>query len=232
MALFGGLYGISISKKWGGIRSLVGKSILLLSFGLLFQELGQLSYNYYLFILHVEEIPYPSIGDAFFLASTPLYACSCWLLVKATWTNSIIKNSFNKFIVITIPLMILLVSKILFLPNYQFDWSNPLLIFFDIGYPIGQAIYITIALLAYLLSRKYLGGNLKWPIIIIIIALILQYIADYMFSYQYNNGTWAPGELNDFTFFLGYFVMTYGLVQFSLVADKLNTSNGQVSTSN
>lgn len=232
MALWGGILGIIISKEWGGLKSYIGRSIFLISLGLLFQELGQLSYAYYYFFLQLEEIPYPSFGDIFFLSSTPLYAWGAILLVKATWTRDISKNTYNKIIVILIPTLILVISKLLFLPDYEFDWSNPILIFFDIGYPIGQAIYISIALLAYLFSQKYLGGNLKWPILIIIIALVLQYIADYFFTYLFHKEALYPGELSDYTFFLAYFVMTYGLIQFSLVADKLNTSNGQVSTSN
>lgn len=222
MALWGGVVGVTIANKWGLSKSIIGTGLLLFSIGLLFQELGQLSYAYYINILKYEEAPYPSLGDVFFLTSTPLYAYGTWLLVKTTGGKKAFHNkTINKIIVIILPLIIVVFSYLLFLNHYEFDWNNPLLIFFDIGYPFGQAIYISIALVAFLLSKKYLGGYLKFPILIIIIALILQYIADYQFTYEYSHNTWEPGELNEYVYFLAYFVMTLGLIQFNNVLEKL-----------
>src|SRR3989344_6674976 len=62
IALIGGIAGLFISKKWGGYRSLMGRSILFFALGLLLQEFGQLSYSVYYYVLHVE-VPYPSVGD-------------------------------------------------------------------------------------------------------------------------------------------------------------------------
>lgn len=221
MALWGGLVGMYISTKWGGLRSIIGKAIFMFGLGLFLQELGQLAYAYYINILNIEEPPYPSIGDAFFLASIPAYTYGIWLLGKATGVKSSLHHNYNKIIAVVIPVFILIISYILFLPEYEFDWSNRLLIFFDIGYPIGQAIYISLAILAYLLSRRYLGGYLKLPVLLIFLGLLFQYIADYMFSFQYNNETWAPGELNEYIFFLAYTIMTYGLFIFGSSLEKL-----------
>jgi len=35
------------SRKWGGLRSVMGKAILMFSLGLVAQEFGQLSYAFY-----------------------------------------------------------------------------------------------------------------------------------------------------------------------------------------
>src|SRR5579872_3006438 len=61
MALLGGILGLRVSKKWGGLGSLLGRAILLISVGLLAQEFGQLYYAYLTDIKHIE-IPYPSVG--------------------------------------------------------------------------------------------------------------------------------------------------------------------------
>ena len=62
VALFGGALGVFISKKWGGINSVFGRAVLMFSIGLLAQELGQLIYFYYIYVLRLE-LPYPSLGD-------------------------------------------------------------------------------------------------------------------------------------------------------------------------
>src|SRR5690606_32862898 len=70
MALWGGIWGIHSSFKWGGIRSIFGKSIMMFSFGLILQEFGQLTYSYYIYFAHID-VPYPSIGDLGYFGSIP-----------------------------------------------------------------------------------------------------------------------------------------------------------------
>src|SRR3989344_9381414 len=62
LALVGGAAGIGIAAKWGGFKSLMGKSVMFFSFGLLAQALGQFVYSIYFFWLD-QEVPYPSLGD-------------------------------------------------------------------------------------------------------------------------------------------------------------------------
>src|SRR3982750_1759302 len=59
MALIGSLMGFTAAQKWGGFRTVLGKSLMFFSFGLLAQEIGQLIYTYYVYGAKVE-IPYPS----------------------------------------------------------------------------------------------------------------------------------------------------------------------------
>ena len=47
MALWGGFWGFSISKHWGGMKSVMGKAIIMFSLGLFAQEVGQIIYAYY-----------------------------------------------------------------------------------------------------------------------------------------------------------------------------------------
>jgi len=49
MALYGGIIGLFISKKWGGHKSLIGKAILAFSVGLFLQCLGQSFSSYYVY---------------------------------------------------------------------------------------------------------------------------------------------------------------------------------------
>lgn len=110
----------------------------------------------------------------------------------------------------------------MFLRDYEFDFSDPLRVFLDFGYPFGEAIYISIAILTYTLSRKLLGGVMKSRILLIIFAFVVQYIAESNFLYQTLQETWVNGGYGDYIYFLAYFIMTLGLIQLKTVLDKLD----------
>jgi hypothetical protein len=120
----------------------------------------------------------------------------------------------GKLIALLLPAAVLVTSYFVFLSNYEFDFSQPLTVFLDFGYPLGQAIYLSIALLAYLFSRKWLGGILKNKILLVIAAFFLQYAADFNFLYQVVNETWVNGGYGDYLYLFSYFVMGLALVNF------------------
>lgn len=211
MAIWGGLWGLHISQKWGGFKSVIGKAAGFFSAGLLLQAFGQLVYTYMADVMQIE-IPYPSIGDLGFFGSIFFYIAGISYLAKATGIRFRLKQLQNQIQAVLIPLLILGYSYFLFLRNYQFDWSAPLTIFLDFGYPLGQAIYISLALLTFLLSSQTLGGIMKTNIMLFLFALLIQYLADFNFLFQTYNETWVYAGYGDYLYFLAYFFMTMGLV--------------------
>lgn len=220
VALLGGIWGIRVARKWGGVKSVMGKAILMFSFGLLAQEFGQVTYALYN-DLYKTPGPYPSLGDIGFFGSIPLYIYGILLLAKASGVKIGLKSFESKLQAIIIPLVMLVVAYFLFLQGYEFDWTNPIKVFLDFGYPMGQAIYISIALLTYLLSRNILGGIMKGKILFILFALCIQFLSDYTFLYQSSRGTWSVGGINDYMYLVAYFFMTLGLLQLNTVLGKL-----------
>lgn len=220
VALFGGIFGLFVSQKWGGIKSIAGKALIMFSLGLFAQEFGQIVYSYYYYILHTSNPPYPSLGDLGFFGSIPLYSYGVILLGRAAGAQFRFK-SMKRVIPSTIIIVgMLSVSYILFLQGYKFDWSNPIKVFLDFGYPLGEAIYISLAVSVYLLSSGVLGGIMKSKILLILFALCIQFAADYTFLYQSSNNTWVAGGTNDLTYLIAYFVMTYSLLQWDGVVNK------------
>jgi hypothetical protein len=71
------------------------------------------------------------------------------------------------------------------------------------------------------LSRKVLGGIMRIPILYLLIALIAQYLSDYIFLYQFNAGNWYVGGLNDFMYLLSYFLMAIGLIRLSVAFNEV-----------
>ncbi|MDO8265987.1 MAG: hypothetical protein Q7T41_03525 [Candidatus Saccharibacteria bacterium] len=228
MALIGAFLGFNASKRWGGSKSLIGKSVLLFSLGLLAQEFGQLSYSLYTLVFK-QEIPYPSIGDVGYFGSVVLYIAATYFLVKALASKEIFSTYLGKLQAFVIPLLLLGFSYFEFLKQYEFDWSNPLAVILDFGYPLGQAIYISLAILVYLLSRKYLGGRMRPVVLFLIMALTVQYVSDFMFLYQVNNDTWTTAGINDYVYLVSYFVMSIALLRFNTIIENMKSQKPVVS---
>ncbi len=223
MALLGAFLGFRLSKDWGGRKSLIGRAIQMFAIGLLAQEFGQITYSLYTLILH-QEIPYPSIGDIGYFGSIFFYIYGVWLLGKAVGTKFSLQSYGSKLQALLIPAAVLAVSYWFFLKEYVVDWSSPVTVFLDFGYPLGQAIYISLAILVYSLSRKYLGGLMRPVILFVLFALAVQYLADFMFLYQTYHETWTTAGFNDFVYLVAYFVMTIALLRFGAVAEKIKAS--------
>lgn len=211
MALWGGIVGLVAARAWGGWRSIMGRALLLFSLGLLLQEFGQLSYSYFIWFKHID-VPYPSIGDIGYFGSIPVYIYGVVLLGKAAGAHVSLRSYAGRIKALLIPVVLLAVSYASFLLDYPFGEVGGLTLFLDFGYPLGQAIYVSLAILVYLLSRTMLGGIMKQPLIILLLALVAQYVADYMFLYQTIQETWQVGGVNDYSYLFSYTLMTIGLL--------------------
>ncbi len=220
IAIYGGINGLLIARKWGGNKSLIGKALIYFSLGLFAQEFGQLTYSFYAYYLHIE-IPYPSIGDIGYFGSIPLYFLGLINLARASGVHLVLKSYTNKIQAILIPLILLFLSYVLFLSNYHFDWTSPLTILLDFGYPMGQAIYISLAILIYLLTRRQLGGLMKPKVLLLLFALFIQYLSDYTYIYLAHKNVVYVGGPNDFLYLMAYFFMSIALLQFDSLFNEV-----------
>ena len=223
MAILGGIIGIIISRHWGGYKSILGKTILSFSFGLFLQSFGQTIYSYYIF--KGIEVPYPSIGDIGFFGSIIFYIIGAFLLARLSGLKFSFQSLKGKLLTLLIPFVILFFSYFFFLKGYEFDWSDKLRIFLDFGYPFGQAIYVSVAILAWVVSINTLGGFMKKPILFLIFALVFQYFSDFMFLYQAYNETWYVGGFNDYLYFISYFIMTISIIKLGATFEKIKNTN-------
>lgn len=225
LALVGGVAGWVFAVKWGGFKSRFGGAIAYLSIGLLTQFLGQVLYNYYILILGTE-IPYPSAGDISYLASVFFYIIGTYKLANVSGIKQTLKSNWAKFRAAFIPLLVLILSYLFLLKDYEVDFSNIIILFLDFGFPIGQVIYVSIALLALLISKDILGGLMRNPIMLLIFALIFQYIADFAFSYIYSvsPGSMYTGDVLDLLYCVSYFLMAISLVSIGNTYYKVQQS--------
>lgn len=222
-ALFGAIVGLTVASKWGGFRSTMGRATLMFSLGLFCESFAQTSGSYLAWQLGT--VPYPSLSDVGAFGALIFYAIGVTLLARASGAHVSLRNYKGKLLLLLIPFVILGASYAIFLRAYEFDWSQPLITFLDIGYPLGEAIYVSIAILAYLLSLKVLGGIMRIPILFFIAALISEYIADFLFLYNaHANISYQTGGLNDFLFIISYSLMAISLIQLGVISRWINES--------
>jgi hypothetical protein len=225
LAFWGVVCGLVFSRLWGGWKSVIGRADILFALGLCGQLFGQCISSYYTITGGV--LPYPSIADLGFFATIPLYTYGAILLARAGGAKIKITSLESVAQIVVIPLIMLCISFFVFLRGYAFDWSQPLRIFLDFGYPLGDAVYISAAILAFSLSFRSLGGVMRIPIFTFIIALVLQYLADFTFLYQNANGTFVVGGITDLAYTVSYFLMALSLIQLAVTFENIRNTSPQ-----
>ena len=225
LALYGSIVGFKVARQWGGFKTVLGKALMFFSIGLLGQEIGQLIYDYMIYGLHQSALQYPSIGDVAFFGSVLMYIAGAFYISKVAGVHRSLKDTRARAIAIAVPVIILAVSGSILIFQHSYDTSHPLTVFLDIAYPVGQAVYISLAIAAYLISRKTLGGVIRRAILILIAALALQYLADFTFIYQSHHNTYVFGGYDDYFYLVSSFVMTTALIKFSTVYNNLGSKS-------
>lgn len=238
LSFTGGVYGLLAARKWGGFKSVFGKSISFFSLGLLSQGVGQLVYIFYDYVLGNEN-PYPSVADVFFFATIPLYIFALYNLAIALSVKFSKANILGKIATFIVPIAVLAVTYQNFLKGYERCFedpdtleiicSTPVTTFLDFAYPIGGAIYISIAVLIFVLSRQALGGIMRNKISILLLGLFIQYAAEVHYLYLTYHEELELGELNDLLYLTAYFVIAISIINLGSVIDKLLNVTTEVS---
>jgi hypothetical protein len=226
VALLGAIGGFIVSQNFlYGIQSLVSlrRSITFFSLGLLFQVFGQSIFGIYISVFNTA-VPYPSLADIGFFGSVLCYLYALILLCRITGIKVTIKSFKEKLVAVFIPIILLLISYFVFSKGYVFDWNYPMRVFLDFGYPLFQAIYVSLALIILLFSKNLVSGIIKWPPLLL--AMLVQYLADFNFLYQAKNGTWVNSNYGDILYLCAYFILALALIKLGVVFQKLIDKNG------
>lgn len=220
IAGFGGIVGFIIARKWDGFKSDVGRSLIFFSFGLFCQFLGQLSYSIQFLIDSVNN-SYPGVGEIFFMLSMPSYILGVWYIAKSSGFIISLKSFKNIMGAIIFPLIMVVISYYLFIQGTDFSQLSLSVKILTCAYPIGQAVFVSFAILAYYLSGKVLGGMMKKRVFFILFSLVFQYCADSWFLYLTINEKWYHADVSEFLFAASYSLMTIAFIQFLTVFEQL-----------
>lgn len=226
-------FGFKNSKEWGLLESSMGKAVFFLSLGLLTWGTGTIIFAYYNIFLQVA-VPYPSLADAFYIVSWPLWIVSMYNLSKATGVKFQLKDILGRSLMFIIPIITIIISYYVLIvvarQGFISDYTSGLKTFFDLAYPIGDVFILTASLLIYGLSFKYLGGFFKWPIIIILGGFVANYVADFSFVYSVTKETYFVANWIDLIYTTAFFLLSLGVsvMDTTLLSKKVEDNNVQV----
>lgn len=223
-AALGGIFGIFSSRRFGFLNSVIGRAILALSVGLLLQVIGQIL-DGYLYAMGNSQIFYPSISEIGYVGSILAYIYGAYSLLRYVSAGSHEKSFIRNVIIWLTPVVMFAISYFAYLHNYESTSISVLQTIFDFGYPLLQSIYVSLAILILLHTKGTEGGVLKKPIIFLVIALIFQYISDSYFVYEYNLDRWYSANLNDYCYFLAYFLLTLAIIYLDKVVQSIQSQN-------
>lgn len=218
IAFFGGIFGFFVSKKWGGLKSYFGKSVFFFSLGLLLQSFGQIVYSYY--VLKGLEVVYPSIGDAGFFGSVFMYIVGACYLARVVSLKGSFSKIHGKVIACGLGGILLATSYYLFLKDYPFEGFS-IKLFLDFAYPLGQALYVGVAIYILLNAKFFSQGRLFKSMLVLLFALIFQFFSDYSFLYLSLHELWEPFGLNDVLYMLSYWFMAISLTSLNSTFNNL-----------
>lgn len=214
IALWAGIIGFISMGKFGYLKSAIGQFIFLFSLGVLFQFIGQVINSYYRVILEIEA-PYPSFADLFYFLSIPIYIYGSMMILKVLGAKKFFNKPFWFLLGLTVVLSMISIDYFLFLKDYDASSYTNVQVFLDYSYPLLQALYVALTLLAYLVSTNKLGGMFKNPIMLLLLALTIQYLADTTFTYELLAETLYAGDLPDLLYVLAYVIMGISFIEFT-----------------
>lgn len=222
--LIGGVRGLRNAIRWGGEKSVMGRATGLLSLGLVSWSIGGLIWAYYNFFGAVY-VPYPSLADVAYVISWPLWAAGAIQLSRATGARFSLRKLKGKLLLILIPVFVSAVSYFLLISvarGGELDLSSGAVkVFFDLAYPIGDVVILSFALLIYGLSFSYLGGRYRYAILMLLAGFVLNYFADFAFSWTTTGGTFYVAGWVDLLFMAAMTALSIGVVGLNpLVPEK------------
>jgi hypothetical protein len=174
--------------------------------------LGMLCWLAYIFFLNQETVPYPSLGDFFFLFIQPFSFIGVLALGRVIGVQFGFRKKDGKLLLLLIPLVSAMVSYVLLyvvarggMITIENDWMPA---FFDFYYPIVTSIGLSLVAVIFVLSRGFLGGKYRFIIYLLFIGLLFQYFGDFWYTYSNNNGTYFNGYWPDVLYTCGLFLIS------------------------
>jgi hypothetical protein len=223
VALVGGIVGLIAAKKWGLFKSKFGSALGYFSVGLLMHFLGFGIYTLYYRIGGVA-LAFPNIGDVPLLLTSLFYIFAVYNLLKViVFKGSIFKPRaiFVVSLLATFGLLWLLWGAFLHLGIN--DERGNLYSLLNVAYPLIQAVYFVLGIVAVMQAKRMTGGKMLIPVIVMLMALVLQYAADFTFLYQSYHETWVPAGSNDLLYLLGFGIMSLSILMIDRVRRNVLT---------
>lgn len=226
--LVGGIIGLRNASHWGGSKSVMGRATGLLSLGLISWAMGGLIWAYYNFFGAVE-VPYPSLADLAYVISWPLWTVGAIELSHATGARFSLRERGGKLMLLAIPALVIALSYYLLVVVARGGeisaGGGMLKSFFDLAYPTGDVVILSFSLVIFGLSFKYLGGKYMLPILMLLSGFVLNYFADFAFSWTTLEETFYVASWVDLMFMAAVTALSIGVVGLNPFIPQERTSS-------
>lgn len=223
LPVLAGILGILTGRRWGGFRSEIGKALTYTSIGLVTWGIGNLIFSYYNLFLD-SEVPYPSIADAAYILSWPLWTIGIVSLFRTTGAKFGARSVYGKVILLIVPVLVAAFSYYILVivarQGIVSTYEDSIKTFFDLAYPVGDLVILTVVTLLYSLSFRYLGGYFKWPILILLAGFAINYFGDVSFSYTTTKETYFSANWVDLIFTTAMFLIGLGVTLFRIPQEE------------
>ncbi len=203
LPVIAGVFGINSAYKWGGIKSSMGKALFYLSFGLITWGFGNIVWAFYVIALHVD-VPYPSFADALYMVSWPLWGIGIYHISKAAGITFQIRKKSTIIQIVALPILMIAFSFYLIInvarSSILLDNGDIFKAFFDLGYPFLDAVLVAEIFLMFGLTFKQVQKRYRAPLIVLMLGILTNYVADFVFSYTTTKGMFFDGSYYDMLF--------------------------------
>ncbi|MDQ3099657.1 MAG: hypothetical protein M3Q44_07985 [bacterium] len=222
--LIGGITGMIRAHEWGLFKSKVGIALACISAGLITWGIGQMFWSIYYNVILGIEVPYPSLADIGYILSWPLWSIGIIHLARATGAHVSLKSMMGKLLLFIVPIIFIALSYYLLIVVARDGTITDLSesyakIFFDLAYPIGDVVILTLAVLIFGLSINYLGGKYRISILTLLLGFVINYIVDFAFSYTTTQETYYNGHWVDLLFPTAMMLIAVAVNNFSTEVD-------------
>lgn len=216
-AALGAIVGLLVARRWGGFKTKFGRAISFFALGMGLQFLGQLTYTLYFYIGNVE-LAFPSVGDIPYLLSNVFYIIAVsGLLGVLTYGKKFYKPLWITLVAIVATGLVLYLMSVSFLGIAIQDDRGTIYRVLNVAYPLIQAVYFGIGIIALLQSKILTGAKMFGSLVLLLLALMTQFAADFFFLYKSYHETWQPGGLSDLIYLIAYGLMGLSILWIDVV---------------
>ena len=198
-ALACGIAGILVGRRYQG-SEVFGKAYFALGIAFLMLFLGDVTWNYYELIL--DEDPYPSLADVFYLGLYPFAAIHLVLNIKY------FKKDLGLLPKVGVPaLAVLMVTAFTFL-TYDEDYAQSFEYFVSLTYVLGSASILSLAILGAAVFKHSILGS-AW--LLLAIGLLIFTVAEVRYYYLEEIGEYTGNLPVNTVWILGFMIILYAL---------------------
>ena len=172
---------------------------------------GEAAWSYFEIILG-QQVPFPSLADAGYLAAVPLAIGGIALFPGRLRVASRVTFLLDGSIMAG---ALLLISWATVLGTvYRAGSDTPISAIIGLAYPISDIVIAVMALL--LVSRT--PSSMRLPLVLVVAGLIANLLSDSAFAYLTTIQTYGPIQLVDTGWIAGYLLLALGAIRAALVA--------------